>query len=216
MLAHITYNLIAVVPYITSFDSNSKQIEFENNSYRAQLKEVSIFSFEDDKRFISPDSISIISTLTQMVPKLSSFDNDLILSSKISSMKKFKLTVTSNPKSHINKEKLIEDLIKNTNVNSDTNNLEAYTIRIINNKFDPGKNHKNYMVTLYGFIDYLKTVKGLPVRLSTESLINKKISVSREFLFEKDHNTLIELIHNDPNFSISSKKEETISKIVFY
>lgn len=213
---HIAYNLVAIIPLMISFEKNLELIKFENISYQAQLNEISIFSLEEDISYVSQDSILVISTLSQLIPKISNFKNNTIISSNINSIKKFRLIVTSKSNKKIDKEQLIKDLVKSAKITSDTSKVNAYIVDINNNDIMTKNKIENYYVMLYDFIDYLKTVKGLPVKLSNESLINQNISVSKNFLFEKKHDKLIKMLNSDSLFSVPTDKKGNMLKVFFY
>lgn len=214
ILTHAVYNTIALSFFIFIPSDSDKKILFENNTYIAEIEGLMALSRLNNVNLISNDSISIVKSLPEIIPELSGFNNEVFYESKISSLKKHRLTVKSKSHLKICKDVLIQDIMALPIVTADTNIIDAYILHY-NNATVTTQENDIYYVKLYDFINFLKFKKGISIKLSSK-YENKKIAVSQNFLRTKEEEEIIRLLNNEPYFNTSPSKVGKMFQITLY
>ena len=214
VLAHSVNNFIAMIPLIFFPNQNMSLIQFENNTYTAQLTEISVFSSGENKNINNLDTIEVISTLPELIPNISPFNNEIIYASEVNSLNKYQLTAFSKPNEKISIEQLIRDLQKIANIGSDTTIIKAHIIKI-NSGISELPNHYGLM-TLYDLVNYLRTHKNLPGKLSKEISSNETIVFNTSILKMNSHSKIIETINSDSILNISLEKDGELMRVSFF
>jgi len=214
VLAHSAYNLIAMLPLIFFSNQNTSSIQFENDTYTAELTKVPIFSSIEHKNIINHDTIDVIATLPELIPNITPFNNEVIYTSNVTSLNKYHLSAFSKPNKEISIEQLSEDLQKKANIGSDTIIIKAHVISLNDSVSEPPNNHG--LMTLYDLVDYLRMRKDLPVKLSQNISSNKTIRFSTTILKMDSHSKIIETLNNDSLLNISPEKEGELIKVSFF
>ena len=189
-------------------------IQFENNTYTAQLTEISVFSSGENKNINNLDTIEVISTLPELIPNISPFNNEIIYASEVNSLNKYQLTAFSKPNEKISIEQLIRDLQKIANIGSDTTIIKAHIIKINSGISELPNNYG--LMTLYDLVNYLRTHKNLPVKLSKEISSNEKIVFNTSILKMNSHSKIIETINSDSILNISLEKDGELMRVSFF
>ncbi|HPW65719.1 MAG TPA: CPBP family intramembrane metalloprotease [Salinivirgaceae bacterium] len=214
ILAHSAYNLIAMLPLIFFSNQNTSVIQFESDTYTAELTKVSFFSSIEHKDIINHDTIDVVSTLPELIPNITPFNNEAIYTSNVTSLNKYRLSAFSKPNKEISTEQLSEDLQKRANISSDTIIIKAHVISLNDNVSEQPNNHG--LMTLYDLVNYLRIHKDLPVKLSKEISSNETILFSTKILNMDSYSKIIETLNNDSVLNISLEKEGELMKVSFF
>lgn len=129
IIAHFFNNLIAIL-LLTLFISTDYSGTFENKTYNAEISKQSLFDTSYKQCLFSHDTISLNQHITNIAAKLYPFNNDTICKGIPNNFNKYKLNVTSKNNYNINRLQLHKDIIKQTNLVTDTFYKPAYVLHV--------------------------------------------------------------------------------------
>jgi membrane protease YdiL (CAAX protease family) len=186
IILHAVNNTIAFLPLIV-VSNTAEPIVFENESYTATLKPVSLFDFKESNTYDYNDSISITNSLTEIAVELAPFKSDLIYKSSTLNLANFNLKVLPKSNKTINSNTLFEDYLRVSKISLDTIYEPAYTLEQITNFQYQPSSEPTYKTKLFSLVRLIRAKYDIPLWIPShlkDSIYTIDISTIRMSSFD--------------------------------
>ncbi len=214
IIAHSIFNFIAIIPFINL--TTIEPIVFENSTFKADLTELSIFSFQNQTGYVEEDSILVFGNLPSIATSLVSYSNDFIYLSNTNNFNSYKLIVKSKKDKHIDKNELLNDYINKTKLHSDTLYKKAYILSYKDStKFVVNKSDGYFLHTISTLIDNIRFMYKIPLVMDN-GLENKIFSMKLDYLKIKTFEETKAYLKINFNIDIQASIKRNVAIVNFY
>ena len=169
IIIHSVYNLIAILPIMISFESDL--LPLNGKSFDATIEHVSIFTLSNKQDIIKNDTISITAIPVEIATKLNNFNKDTLYDYLIQGqLVKKHLLAISKTDTQIDKKELLDNILKQFNIQSDTSLIQAYTLSVVDldklRKTFVGNNY--FLISLTGLVQSMRSKYDIPLILDDD------------------------------------------------